>query len=299
MTSNGFAHCSEAVPPAELGASLFVVALFTNAKEIFMKRIILTATVFLLTLALSAGCSNRPSSQPTGTEPSESTKGTTTSPSTEMSSPESDGDTEYEGDASSYYTDVVYAKQIERYYTAISRKWDENTYFEQKMSNLAVHYYEGMPLENVGFAFMDLDGDGICELIIGAIQNAEKDPLVFEIWTVKNDEPVMLAQSGSHNRYYLQYAEEDDLWSVAYEAENGAANRAVYYLQLVNGQFEVTQGVVFDAIANEDAPWFMAYDLDWDVSNDTPIDEDTANSVMNAGRNTYAAQKYFPYILYK
>jgi hypothetical protein len=43
----------------------------------------------------------------------------------------------------------------------------------------------------------------------------------------------------------------------------------------------------------------MAYDLDWDVSNDTPIDEDTANAVMNAERNHYTATEYFPYSLYK
>ena len=145
---------------------------------------------------------------------------------------------------------------------------------------------------------MDLDGDGIWELIIGAIKNAERNPLIFEIWALKNDEPVMLAQSGSNNRYYLQYSQEDDLWSVAYEAENGAANRAVYYLQLQDGEFQVTQGIIFDIRANENEPWFMTYDLDWDVSNDTPIDEETADSVMEAGRNLYAAQEYFPYSLY-
>jgi hypothetical protein len=109
----------------------------------------------------------------------------------------------------------------------------------------------------------------------------------------------MLAQSGSRNRYYLQPDEETDAWSVAYEAGNNAANHATYYLQLAEGELQVIQGIVFDAMANENDPWFMAYDLDWDVSNDTPIDEDTANSVMNTGRNTYAAQAYFPYSLYK
>ena len=84
-----------------------------------------------------------------------------------------------------------------------------------------------------------------------------------------------------------------------YEAENGAANFAVYYLMLQEGNFEVMQGIVFDALANESEPWFMAYDLDWDVSNDTPIDEKTANSVIAAGRKIYAAQEYFPYSLYK
>jgi hypothetical protein len=109
----------------------------------------------------------------------------------------------------------------------------------------------------------------------------------------------MLAQSGYHNRYYLQYSEEDGLWSVAYEAENGAANHAVYYLQLLDGEFGVVQGVVFDAAADENAPWFMTYDLDGDVSNDTPIDESIAQAVMEAGRNIYTAAEYSPYSLYQ
>ena len=164
---------------------------------------------------------------------------------------------------------------------------------------MVVHYYDGTPLDNVGFTLMNLDGDGIPELIIGAILGSERDPLVFEIWTAHNGEPVLLAQSGSHNRYYLQYSDVDDLWSVAYEAENGAANHAVYYLQLVEGEFRVIQGIVFDASANENNPWFMAYDLDWDVSNDIPVDEETATSIMQAGRTIYATQTYLPYSLYR
>ena len=268
-----------------------------------MKKLLLNATNFLLILALLAGCSKPQTELPIATEPSSSATEPiaepTAEPTIETTPTEAEDEVEYEGDASSYYIDVVYAQQIERYYTAISQQWDENAYLDHEMSPLAAYYYEGKSLDNVGFTFMDLDGDGIWELIIGAIQNAEQDPLVFEIWALKNDEPVMLAQSGSHNRYYLQYAEEDDLWSVAYEAENGAANRAVYYLQLIEGEFHVIQGIVFDAVANENDPWFMAYDLDWDVSNDTPIDEDTANAVMNAERNHYTATEYFPYSLYQ
>ena len=297
-----------------------------------MKKFVLITVAILLMLTLLAGCrksqaelpvdaeptaeptteptaepTTEPTAEPTAeptTEPTaepttEPTAEPTTNPTTDTAPAEPEEDTEYEGDASSYYIDVVYAQQIERYYTAISQQWDEGTYFDHEMSALAAYYYEGKPLDNVGFTFMDLDGDGIWELIIGAILNAQRDPLVFEIWTLKNDEPVMLVQSGSRNRYYLQYAEEDDLWSVAYEAENGAANHAVYYLQLQDGEFKVIQGVIFDAFASPEAPWFMAYDLDWDVSNDTPIDEDTATSVMDAGRDTYAAQEYFPYSLYK
>ena len=278
-----------------------------------MKNIIVKATVFLLTLALLAGCGKPQTEQPPVTtetpvsEPAPTTEAPTTVPTTEPTTEATtepttaptEADTEYEGDASSYYIDVVYAQQIDRYYTAISQQWEETTCLDNDLSPLVAHYYDGNPLDNVGFTFMDLDGDGIWELIIGAIANAEQDPLVFEIWALKNDEPVLIAQSGAHNRYYLQYAQEDCLWSVAYEAENGAANHAVYYLQLFEGKFMVIQGIVFDAVANEKAPWFMAYDLDWDVSNDMPIEESTANSVMRAGRNTYTAAEYFPYCLYR
>ena len=264
-----------------------------------MKKSYYVVLALLLVASLLIGCNSTPEIAVNGTEdtkvenPSEPTEASGTE-----AAPTETEDTEYEGDATSYYIDRVYTEQIERYHTAISQQWEEGDYYEHEMSPMVVSYYDGKALDNVGFTFMDLDGDGLWELIIGAIKNAERDPLIFEIWTLKDGEPVMLAQSGYHNRYYLQYAQEDNLWSVAYEAENGMANHAVYYLQLLEGEFQVVQGIVFDALADENNPWFMTYDLDWDVSNDTPIDEKTANAVRTAGRNNYAAQEYFPYSLY-
>ena len=290
-----------------------------------MKKFLLVAVAVLLILSMLGGCGKEQAETPAATEPAtvptettepaaaeptptEATEPASEEPApteatepapTEATEPEETTPAETEGESAPDPVEAAYAQQIERYYTAICEQWDEITYFDHEMSAMAAYYYEGNALDNIGFAFMDMDGDNIQELMIGAIKNAERDPLVFEIWTLKNGEPVMLAQSGSRNRYYMQHAEEDGLWSVAYEAENGAANHAVYYLQLVEGEFEVIQSIIFDALANESAPWFMAYDLDWDVSNDTPIDEDTASAVMEAGRNIYTAIDYLPYSLYK
>ena len=280
-----------------------------------MKKFLLTAATVLLILSMLGGCNKLQIEISIVTEPSASvtepsvsvTEPVTTSPiDTTPAEPEANTqpssipvDTQTQSNTSTITIDTPYSQQIARYYTAISNQWDENAYFEHEMSPLAANYYEGNPLNNVGFALLDLDGDGTEELVIGAIMNAQKDPLVFEIWTLKNGEPVILAQSGSRNRYYLQYSAEDNLWSIAYEAENGAANRAVYYLFLSDGKFEVMQGILFDAFASENAPWFMTYDLDWDISNDMSIDEDTANAVMDAARNIYACTEYFPYTLFK
>ena len=208
-------------------------------------------------------------------------------------------ETEADSGIVSEYVDERYAEQIGRYARALSEQWDEVTCFDNGLSGLASAYYEGDPLENVGFGYVDLDNDGSTELVIGAILNAELDPAVFEIWTMVDGEPVMLAQSGYRNRYFLQFSEEDNAWYVANEGSNSAASSGTYYLMLMEGKLEVMQGIVFDAEADEANPWFMAYDLDWDVSNDEPIDEEMANAILENNRGLYTSPEYFPYSLYK
>ena len=73
------------------------------------------------------------------------------------------------------YVDAAYAEQIGRYYTALSEQWEAGQYFDNDMSELPYYYYEGEPLDNVGFGYQDLNNDGSMELIIGAILNAEQD----------------------------------------------------------------------------------------------------------------------------
>lgn len=245
--------------------------------------------LILLAVAMLAGCGKAPALETAATEAPIATAPTET---------KAEEDFVYEGDASSYYIDVAYADQIARYHTALSEKWEEGKYFENNMSALPYYYYEGNPLENVGFGFADLDNDGRWELIIGAILNAETDPAVFEIWTLVDGEPVMLAQGGTRNRYALQYVEEDQMWYVVNEGSSSAFHHATHYLMLSEGKLEVVQGIVFDASANEQNPWFLTYDLDWDVTNDEPIDEETANAILESNRKFYTALEYFPYIYY-
>ena len=264
-----------------------------------MNKHIFYCVLLLLIVVMLAGCGSAPVAESTATQQSTvSTEASAPEQTTIPTETESEEDIVYEGDASSYYIDVVYAEQIARYHAALTEKWDEGQYFDHDMSALPYYYYEGSPLENVGFGFADLDIDGHWELIIGAILNAEADPAVFEIWTLVDGEPVMLAQGGSRNRYILQYIEEDRMWYVVNEGTNGAANSATYYLMLNEGKFEVVQGIIFDAIADEENPWFLTYDLDWDTSNDDPIDEDTAIAILESNRQLYTALELFPYIFY-
>ena len=264
-----------------------------------MKKIMLYWTVILLVAAILTGCGTSATVEPE--EPS-ATVAETAAPNdaaTEPPSEEPEEDVVYEGDASSYYIDVVYAEQIARYQVALSEKWDEDKYNENGMSEVMAAYYEGNPLENVGFGFLDLDTDGYWELIIGAAADEEEAPLVFEIWTLVDEKPVMLVQTNARSQYLLQYVEEDNMWYIANENSSQTSCDATYILMLNEGKLDVMQGIVYNPKADPENPWFMTYDLDWDASNDDPIDEDTAYAIRESHRNYYTAPEYFPYIFYK
>ena len=270
-----------------------------------MKKTIALFLVIGLMVTLFAGCNQQSNTEPATSPSDTATQDTPTTAPTEAPTEEptvpadvEDENVSDEGDANSYYIDQVYTQQIARYQTALSEQWDPSQCLDNELSELPAGYYEGNPLENVGFGFVDLDNDGSLELIIGAILNAEEDPSVFEIWTLVDGEPVMLAQGGSRNRYLLQFVEEDNMWYVVNEAANSAASSATYYMMLQEGKLEEMQGIVYDADANPQNPWFMTYDMDWDVSNDEPIDEAMADSIFQAHSAHYTAIEYFPYIYF-
>ena len=223
-----------------------------------------------------------PTAEPTA-EPTEPTQEPTVPP-TEMPEPE-------KGTAA-HYIQVVYAQQIQRYSAALAQQWSDAECSSNGVSPLLAQYYAGNAPDNVGIGFVDFNNDDSWELIIGAAQNAETDPLVFEIWTLVDGAPQMVAQSDEQNRYYLQYSKEDEAWYVAWEITRSQEHYGSHYLMLQDGVFEMVQAIVYDAAANPAEPWFMAFDTDMDTSNDAGIDEMTAKAILQNNRKLYCAVDY-------
>ena len=264
-----------------------------------MKKTVLFWTAVLMLTILLAGCGAPGAEEPVTTNETVSATAETTNAATEAASAETEEKHIYAGDDYAYYMDIAYAEQIARYHTALSEKWSEGQYFENGMSALPYYYYDGNPLDNVGFGFVDLDNDGSWELVIGAIVDAEEAPAVFEIWTLVDGKPIMLAQANARCQYSLVYAEEDNMWYVANECSSGNIScHGIYYMMLTEGKFEVMQGVIYNAEADDKNPWFMTYDMDWDAANDEPIDEDMAHAIRESHQQYYVALEYFSYIYY-
>ena len=92
----------------------------------------------------------------------------------------------------------------------------------------------------LGFWLHDMDGNGIPELLIGAI-GAEyfDESLIYDMFTLEGGRPVRILASSARIRYYLC---EDDL--ILYEGSGGAPYNLSILYYLKNNRLELATGIV-------------------------------------------------------
>ena len=187
-----------------------------------------------------------------------------------------------------YDVSDAYQEVLNKYQTLINEKWDMNKAFEEKLSSMVSDFVQ-MGYENqIGYVLYDLDLDGQPELLIGELDTElPANRIVFDAYTEKDGKAVQLFESESRNRYYV-VEDEAGAVMIANEGSNGAASSGWIYYIYTDGELKVMQAVMYDASADEANPWFMAYDDDWDSSNDEPISESDAQAIIDSYTNTYA-----------
>lgn len=187
-----------------------------------------------------------------------------------------------------YDVSNAYQEVLNKYQTMIYEKWDTSKAFDEGLSSMVSDFVQ-MGYENqVGYVLYDLDLDGQPELLIGEMDTElPVNRIVFDAYTEKNGKAVQLFESESRNRYYV-VEDETGAIMIANEGSNGAASSGWIYYIYTEGELKVMQAVMYDAAADEANPWFMAYDDDWDASNDESITEDDAQAIIDSYTNTYA-----------
>ena len=121
----------------------------------------------------------------------------------------------------------AYAVVIGEYYTALEQRWNGAELMEDGLNYMAADCYGDAPLENLGYAIADIDGDGVPELLIGSIHGDEfYDKMIFSLYTLDENGVNKLVIDGTErNRYY--YAGENRFANLGSSASNDSFETTV------------------------------------------------------------------------
>ena len=177
----------------------------------------------------------------------------------------------------------LYQDILNKHLTAIKEDWDADKLEKEKMSSMyAVAKAGGDVMTTVGYAYKDINVDGIDELLIGEIDDDGKG-MIFDIYTMVDRKPTHVISGWDRNRYYAL-----DSGLVRNEYSDGANSSGVNIYNLTSNSTELLLQVAFkyDGYADEKKPWFKSYDSGKDDNNNwESIEESEYNELDNRFSN--------------
>lgn len=158
----------------------------------------------------------------------------------------------------------LYKNILDKHITAINEKWDSDKLEKENMSYMynVIAQSNKNPLEKIGYAYYDINVDGIDELLIGEIADGDWKGVIYDIYTMVNRKPQHVVSGGTRNRYYVC-----DGSFVCNEYSSGALESGVRVYNLVENTTELYPQIYFkyDGYTNPKMPWFYTYsDEKWE-----------------------------------
>lgn len=185
----------------------------------------------------------------------------------------------------------VYSIILDRYYDSVSQELDPQGLTNAGICYLCALNYGDDPLGNIGYAYKDVTGNGIPELIIGAVNDGRT---LFELYTIVDNAVVSVLASAERNAYFLC---SDG--TIANTGSSSAALSAFNYYTIDGANLVFKEGILYDGMANEENPWFKANIDDYYSANDEPITEAEATAVIDSYEALYTTVELTPFANYR
>lgn len=166
--------------------------------------------------------------------------------------------------------------------------------YDQLITKIAEGINAGLQLENIeelgiseaflmakesnrfGYTRLDVDGNGVDELLLGELGNEEEADVVYNMYTLSNGTLTQVMNGWERNRFYL--CENGEF---ANEGSNGASNSTYAYYNYAGNELTLKEAVIFEYTADAENPWFYSTEST-DVQNATSIKEDQALQIMDS-----------------
>lgn len=167
----------------------------------------------------------------------------------------------------------LYKNILKSYIDAVRKKRDSAWLEKHDMSYMynVIAKTNKNALDKIGFAYYDVNADGIEELLIGEIADGEWKGVIYDIYTVVNRVPKHVVSGGSRDRYYVC----NDVF-VCNESSAGANESYMNVYALVENTTELYPQVGFKYDGFSKNPWYLSYNLrddEWESVSEETFEE--------------------------
>ncbi|MBR0383755.1 MAG: Ig domain-containing protein [Eubacteriaceae bacterium] len=153
----------------------------------------------------------------------------------------------------------AYNPIIEKYNHAIAANYTQNQYINEDLCETLTREFDGpwKAARYFGYALMDLDGDGIRELMIGETGK----PNIYDMYTIKNGQAKRVFLSHTRSRY--NYA---GMNKIIFEGSNGASSNMAYLYEYHQSLTQI-DGSKSIGFYNEATQYYVFVNNNWRQSN--------------------------------
>jgi hypothetical protein len=251
----------------------------------------LSMTLSMLSLMLvTAACASMPINQDTAsTEPASETAALTETQVETQSETPSEPQAETQAETAAETTELAdgYSALLDWYHHQISTGWAD---YDKDRGNYGVvpsdvndtgdmvsymwYRFEQPDLTQSGYQLLDIDHDGTEELIVGVISDYDGSAAVYDVYTIRDGKPALLASGGER----VDVSVGDGVICVS--GSGGAALYIITMHHLTDGRAVPFEEYKSDYDADADAPWFYSNEPvqgDWggyEFQNWKPISQD-------------------------
>ena len=171
----------------------------------------------------------------------------------------------------------LYKDVLNKYLTAIKEGWDASKLEEENMSTMysLMAMGEGNALDTAGYAYRDINNDGIDELLIGEISDGEWQGIIYDIYTMVDRKPTHVVSGWDRNRYFYC-----DNGFIVNDYSNGAYDSGVAVYVLTNNSTELVFQFAYknDETVDANNPWFISYskhddEMQWEATTEADYNE--------------------------
>ena len=182
----------------------------------------------------------------------------------------------------------LYGEVLKKHIQAINNNWGYNQYQNAGISILysAAAKNSDKALKKVGYAYYDINSDGIDELFIGEISKGKKISPIFDIYTIVDRKPVHVASSSKTDKYFVC----DD--SYLCRELLVSHNKNTFVVNFINGNSSKLNRQVeymYNSDLDKNNQWLRAFGI-------TDNYENISKEMFTQGKNYFNEYKKFNYI---